>query len=232
MKEINVKFNNQKNYHLEESYKKLRINIQLSGAENKVIMFTNCNPNAVKKSVSLNLARSIAESGKKVLFIDADLRKSVLVGRNKIKGKINGLSDYLVGLSRLEDVIYMTNIDRLSMVFSGEVPPNPAELLDGKLFRTLIPRLKEVYDYVIIDTPPLGNVIDAAIVAESVDAAVLVIGSGDVSRKYAQMILEQFRKTDCKILGVVLDKVDMRANGYYGRYYGKKYGNDEGKSEN
>lgn len=224
MQEVKITLQNKADRRLEEAYKNLRTNIQLCGSENTVILFTSCSPNEGKSSVSFNLARSMAEAGKKVLFVDADLRKSVLVGRYRVAGEINGLTHYLSGQCKLDEIIYSTDIERLHMIFSGVVPPNPAELLDGKLFKAVVTAFKNHYDYVIIDTPPLGNVIDAAIVGQVADAAVLVIGAGDISKKFAQITLDQLKKTDCKILGAVLNKVDMRENGYYGKYYGKYYG--------
>lgn len=219
----------QGDYRLEESYKNLRTNIQLCGSENKIILFTSCTPNEGKSSVSFNLARSMAESGKKVVFVDADLRKSVLLGRYRVSGKIKGLTHYLSGQCKLEEIIYATQMERFHMIFSGIVPPNPAELLDGQLFKTVISVFRNHYDYVIIDTPPLGSVIDAAIIAQVSDAAVLVLETGEISRKFAQITLEQLKKTNCKVLGAVLNKVDLRKNGYYGKYYGKYYGSYYGK---
>lgn len=228
MQEVTVRIQNKSDYRIEESYKNLRTNIQLCGSDNKIILFTSCTPNEGKSSVSFNLAKSMAQTGKKVLFIDADLRNSVLMGRYRVSGKMNGLAHYLSGQCKLDDVVYSTNINHLHMVFSGVVPPNPSELLDGKLFKTVISAFRNHYDYVIIDTPPLGNVIDAAIVGQVADAAVLVIGSGDVSRKFAQMTLEQLRKTNCKILGAVLNKVNLNEKSFYGKYYGKYYGKKYG----
>lgn len=225
MQEVAIKFLNKDDYRMEESYKNLRTNIQLCGTDIKTILFTSCSPNEGKSSVSFNLARSLAESGKKVLFVDADLRKSVLVGRYRVSGEIHGLSHYLAGQCKLDEVIYATNVNRLHIIFSGVVPPNPAELLDGKLFKTVVSMFKNHYDYVVIDTPPLGSVIDAAIVAQNADAAVLVIGSGDISRRFAKITLEQLKKTSCKILGVVLNKVDLRTKSFQSKYYGKYYGN-------
>ncbi len=218
---INVK---KADNRMEESYKNLRTNIQLCGSDNTVILFTSCSPNEGKSSISFNLARSMAEARKRVLFIDADLRKSVLLGRYRISGNIKGLTHYLSGQCGLDEIIYATQIERLYMILSGIVPPNPAELLDSRLFKMIVAGFKNNYDYVIIDTPPLGNVIDAAIIGQVADAAILVLGAGDISRKFAQITLEQLKKTNCKVLGAVLNKVDLRENGYYGKYYGKYYG--------
>ncbi|MGN0160212.1 MAG: polysaccharide biosynthesis tyrosine autokinase [Lachnospiraceae bacterium] len=228
MQEITIRLSNEKDYKAEESYKNLRTNIQLCGNDIKSILFTSCSPNEGKSSVSFNIAKAMAEGNKKVMFIDADLRKSVLTGRYRVNTQIKGLAHYLSGQCKLDEIICSTNMDRLHMIFAGVVPPNPAELLDGKLFKTIIEVFSNHYDYVIIDTPPIGSVIDAAIVAQTTDAAVLVIGAGDVSYRFAQDALSQIKKTNCRVLGAVLNKVDMSEKGY-GRYYGKYYGRYYGK---
>ena len=115
-----------------EAYKTLRSNIQFCGSDIRVVGLTSCLPNEGKSSVSINLAISMAETDKKVVFIDADLRKSVLIGRYRINQSIKGLTHFLSGISKEEDVIYQTNIDNLHMIFSGPVPPNPSELLEEK----------------------------------------------------------------------------------------------------
>lgn len=207
-----------------EAYKRLRTNIQFCGSDVKVIALTSTVPNEGKSSVSFNLAASMAESGKKVIFLDADLRKSVLVGRYKINKAVKGLTHYLSGVNPFDEVVYSTNVDNLHVVFSGPVPPNPAELLGNKYFKSLITQLRRTYDYVIIDTPPIGSVIDAAVVAEECDGIVLVIASGEISYKAVQTTKKQMEKTNCRILGAVLNKVPMGKGGYYGKYYGKYYG--------
>ena len=221
---INIERLRKLDYRGNEAYKNLRTNIQLCGSDIKVIMFTSTTPNEGKSSVSFNLAVSLAEAGKKVIFIDADLRKSVLVGRYKINKSVKGLTHFLSGLNKFEEVMYATNVNNLHVVLSGPVAPNPTELLGNKTFKTLIKVLRESYDYVIIDTPPLGSVIDSAIVAQECDGTVFVISANSVSYKYAQKAVEQINKTDCKILGAVLNKVDINNNAYYGKYYGKYYG--------
>lgn len=212
-----------------EAYKRLRTNVQFCGSDVKVIALTSTVPNEGKSSVSFNLAASIAESGKKVIFIDADLRKSVLVGRYKINKAVKGFTHYLSGVNSFDEVVYSTNVDNLHVIFSGPVPPNPAELLGNKYFKTLIKQLRQAYDYVIIDTPPIGMVIDAAIIAEECDGIVMVVASGEISYKLVQKTKSQLDKANCKILGVVLNKVPMGKSGYYGHYghYGHygEYGN-------
>ena len=178
-----------------------------------------------KSSVAFNLAKSMAEAGNKVVFVDTDLRKSVIAGRYKVSKATNGLSHYLCGQCKLEEVTYATNVPNLSMIFSGPVPPNPAELIGNRYFADMIAKLREENDYVIVDTPPLGSVIDSAIAAKVCDGAILVVAAKSTSYKFAQRVKEQLEKTGCRILGVVLNKVNMgERGGYYGKYYGKGYG--------
>lgn len=222
MQEIELK-EIKKDYRSNEAYKSLRTNIEFSGEDNKVLVFTSCTPNEGKSTVTLALAQSLAEAGKKVLFIDADLRKSVLAGQLK------GLSHFLSGQTELGEVMYRVKDTNMVMIFAGVVPPNPAELLGGKRFESLLTSARKAYDYVIIDAPPLGSVIDAAIIAKQSDASVLVISANTVSHKFAKVVKEQLEKSGCPILGVVLNKVDMAQNKYYGKYYGT-YG-DYGRVE-
>ena len=223
MEEVVLK-NLTKDYRSNEAYKSLRTNIEFSGEDKKVIVFTSCTPNEGKSTVSISLAASLAEGGKRVLFVDADLRKSVLVGRHKVSGEIKGLSHYLSGQADVKDVVLKTQEPRLYVVFAGVVPPNPAELLGSKRFEAFLQGARQSYDYIIIDAPPLGSVIDAAIITKFCDASVLVISSRTISRKFAAGVKDQLEKTGCPILGVVLNKVDMKQNKYYGKYYGNYYG--------
>lgn len=212
-------------YQIIEAYKSLRTNIQFCGEDKKVIAVTSCTPNEGKSLVSMQLGMSLAETGKKVILIDADLRKSVILGRIKAdRHSLYGLTHFLSGQSSLEEVICSTNIENFYLIYSGTFPPNPAELLGGKRFKALISALRKVYDYVIVDTPPLGSVIDSAIVASFCDGAIMVIESGVISYRFAQEVKSQLEKSNCTLLGVVLNKVDMH-NQAYGKYYGKYYGN-------
>ncbi len=223
MEEVTLRNINQ-DYRTKESYKTLRTNIEFSGEDRRAIVFTSCTPGEGKSTVSLSLSESLADSGKSVLFIDADLRKSVLAGRHHVTGNIRGLSHYLTGQAEMKDVIVQTQFPNLHMIFAGVLPPNPAELLGGKRFESLLQRARKEYNYVIVDAPPLGSVIDAAVIARYCDGAVLVLAVKSVSYQFARSNVEQLEKANCPILGVVLNKVDMKQDKYYGRYYGKYYG--------
>lgn len=228
---VNVEIKTQKlDYSGAEAYKSLRTNLQFCGEDKKVIAITSCTTNEGKSSVTMNLAVSLAEAGKNVLLIDADLRKSVLVGRTKVKESIKGLTHYLSKQAALIEVICATNVKNMHIVYAGPVSPNPAELLGGKYFRELLSSLRKVYDYILVDTPPLGSVIDSAIIAEECDGSIMVIETGVISYRFAQDVKSQLEKSNCPILGVVLNKVDMSKQGYYGKYYGRyygKYGNED-----
>lgn len=203
---------------ISEAYKKLRSNVQFSGRHNRVIGITSTIPNEGKSVIAMNLAFSLSELGKRVIFIDADLRHSVLIGRYKVGRQVKGLTHYLSGVNSFDEIVCETNVKNLHMVFSGTVPPNPSELLESVYFRELVKQLRQAYDYVIIDTPPIGAVIDAAIVGKECDGVLLVIGSGDISYKGVQRTESQLRASGSKIIGVALNKVPM---GKAGRGYGK-----------
>lgn len=216
-------------YHYNEAIKTLRTNIQFCGNGIKTIMLTSSLPDEGKSDITFAMASFLAQIGKKVVMVDADIRKSVLVSRYHLEREVSGLSQYLSGQRSLENVLYDTNIENLSIIFAGPYSPNPADLLEESLFGDMISKLKEKYDYIIVDTPPMGNLIDGAIVARQCDGAVMVIESGSISYRLEQRVKGQLEKSGCRILGVVLNKVNMERNGYYSKYYGKygkysKYG--------
>ncbi len=213
------------NYFYEEALKTLRTNIQFTGKNIKTILLTSCFPNEGKSDISMQLAKEIGKAGKRVLLIDADIRKSAYVTRYRVRKTVKGLSQYLSGQAAESEVRYRTNFENVDIIFSGPVAPNPSELLNDPAFGELITRLRQEYDYILLDTPPMMNLIDAAIVARECDGAILVIESGRVSYKLAQKVLEQLKKSGCKVLGAVLNKVDMKNDRKYSAYssYYKEY---------
>ena len=209
-------------YNYKEAIKTLRTNIQFCGNSIHVVMFTSAMPDEGKSDVSFALAESLSQIGKKTLMVDADIRKSVLVSRYQLEHEVNGLSQYLSGQKTLEEAIYQTNIENLDVMFAGPYSPNPAELLEEELCGEMFRELREEYDYIIVDTPPMANLIDGAIVARHCDGAVMVIESGAISYHLEQKVKNQLEKTGCRILGAVLNKVDLHSEKYYGKY--GKYG--------
>lgn len=228
MQEVKLQFDKSTNdYRMKEAFKTLRTNIEFCGDSVKVIAITSCTPNEGKSSIAMQIAKAFAEAGNRTMLLDADMRKSVLVGRYKTGAVRQGLTHCLAGRANHLDVMCKTNINNLYVIFSGPVPPNPSELLGGEKFASVIQNLRTSFEYVIIDTPPLGSVIDAAVAARNCDGAMLVVENNAVSYKFAQKVKDQLDKADTRILGVVLNKVDLSGKGYYGhygKYYGKYYG--------
>lgn len=185
-----------------------------------------------KSSVAMELAKSFAEAGNTTLLIDADMRKSVLIGRYKTGAVKYGLSHCLIGKNQFTEAVCETDIPKLYVLFSGPVPPNPSELLGSRKFVEMLDDMRKSFAYIIVDTPPLGSVIDAAVVARSCDGTLLVIENNAISYRFAQKVKEQLDKTGSRILGVVLNKINMSVKGYYGhygKYYGRYYGKYYGK---
>lgn len=214
-----------------EAIKTIRTNLFFCGASVKTVALTSVSPDEGKSSLSFQLAASIAQTGKKVLYLDADLRKSVMMNRLGLHTKVQGLSHYLSGLAKLDDILYKTDVPKLYLMFAGARIVNPTELLGSAEFEKLFVSLKDNLDYVIVDTPPLGRVIDTAVIAPKVDGVIMVIDSTRNSWRMEQKIKEQLEKAGARILGVILNKVDIRErSGYYGKYgygYGYGYGNEK-----
>lgn len=210
----------------EEYYNALCTNIQLSGDKLKVISVTSVNPGEGKTTTSVNIARSFARAGYKTLLIDGDTRNSVISGVFKSREKITGLTEFLSGTADLSHGLCDTNIENLFVIQSGSVSPNPTALLQSKNFNDMIETLRKYFDYIIVDTAPIGIVIDAAIITQKCDASILVTETGEVNKRDVQKAKQQLEQTGKLFLGVVLNKLDISVDKYgvYGSYgnYGKK----------
>jgi len=231
-KNITITDNNSGDYFYEEAIKTLRTNLQFSGKSNKVVLLTSVHSNEGKSDISFNLAVELGKAGKKVLLIDADIRKSVYKSHYNIKEETQGLSQYLSGqVEQIDQVVCKTNYDNLYMILAGPYAPNPTEMLGDEQFGQLLKAARQVFEYVIVDTPPLGTVVDAAVIAQYCDGALMVIESDSTSYRACQKVKSQLERSGCKILGAVLNKVSSngRSSYYsrYGRYYGAYYGNKE-----
>ena len=223
---------------LEEYYNSIRTNIQFSGRDLKVITLTSAQPGEGKSTTSTNLAISFAKAGFRTLLIDADTRNSVMSGTFKSNERYQGLTSFLSGNAELSDVICDTSIDNLMILPAGQVPPNPTSLIQNDNFKSMIETVRGLYDYVIIDTPPLGLVIDAAILAHHSDASLLVVKAGADKRRTVTKLKEQLEQSGSVFLGVILNKYDIHLDKYgsYGSYggYGSygNYGKSDEKSKN
>ncbi|KXB60011.1 CpsD/CapB family tyrosine-protein kinase [Lachnoanaerobaculum saburreum] len=214
----------EKGFLYEESMRMLRTNLQFSGGNLRVILFTSSIQDEGKSETSFQLAISFAKLDKKVLYVDADMRKSVFTSRYQIKENVQGLSQYLSG-QNTEDIVYKTNIKNMDVVFAGPYAPNPAELLYENKLDEFIKKQRLQYDYIIIDAPPLANIVDAAVIGRCVDGAVIVVKSATVSQRMVKRVKDQLEKVNCKIIGAVLNGVEMKKNSYHYKYYGDYYGN-------
>lgn len=212
----------------EEHYNALRTNIQLSGNNLKVISVSSVKPGEGKSTTSTNIALAFARAGYKTLLVDADIRNSVMSGVFKSREKITGLTDFLSGTTDLSHGLCDTNVDNLFVIQAGPISPNPTALLQSDNFDTMIDTLRKYFDYVIVDTAPIGMVIDAAIIAQKCDASILVTAAGETKRRDVLKAKEQLEQTGVPFLGVVLNKFNTTVERYgaYGGYgsYGS-YGN-------
>ena len=219
MKQIKLVNLRNNDHALDEAYRSLRTNILFSGFDTKVISITSCDPGDGKSTTSFELAKSLSEAGKKVLLVDADMRRSNYSKKYTEAVDILGLSHYLSGQAQIADVLYSTDVENFYIVFSGVFPPNPAELLTGSVFTDFVAEAKQNFDYVIIDTPPLGHVTDAAICIAASDAAVMLVSSGKTKLKRAREVKHMIDDIGTKVIGCILNNVKMASNTRYYKYY-------------
>jgi succinoglycan biosynthesis transport protein ExoP len=204
-----------------ECFRTIRTNLTFMSAEKprRTVVVTSGSPREGKTTVALSLAISLAQGGKRVLVVDTDLRKPRIhraLGTTLSKG----VTTVLVGESSAKDAIQDTQIPGLSFLASGPIPPNPSELLHTAQFRQLLQDLSKMYDHVVLDSPPLAAVTDAAIIAPQVDSTILVIHSTRTTRDALKVALRQLKDVGCQPTGGVLNEVDLSAHRYgYGSYY-------------
>ncbi|WP_139904366.1 CpsD/CapB family tyrosine-protein kinase [Clostridium thermarum] len=212
-----------------EAFRTLRTNLQFSNldASVKSIVVTSSGPSEGKSTVLINLAITIAQSGKKVIVVDCDLRKSTV---HKKLGLPNseGLTNLLIQDKKFEELILPTNVPNLFVLTSGPTPPNPAELLGTKKMKALLSELNKVFDMVLIDAPPVIAVTDAQILSTLVDGTMIVTSYGTTEKFGLAKTKELLDKVGAKILGVVINKVPEKSEHYYyGRYYESYYKSNE-----
>ena len=210
------------NKSLQESYKILRTNLFYVD-KLKVIAVTSTIPNEGKTVTAFNLARGFAEAGKNVVLIDCDLRKSSLKYLLNVSGNRRGISEYLTGQSG--NVVFETNIQNLYVIMSGKKPPNPSEILSGEKFGELIEKLKETFDYVIIDTPPVSAAADASIIGRAADGTIMVVRSQVSKKKIIKRVVLSLERNGVRMVGLVLNGV-KRTSSEYGYGYGYGYGKE------
>lgn len=218
-------------FNASEAIYQLRTGILYSSKDVKTIAITSAFENQGKSFISFHLAYSLSQVGKKVLLVDTDMRKSVLQRRMGLEGVKLGLSEYLSGNAELGQVIYDVGITNMHVLFSGKLVPNASALLAAKWLENLCAEVRDSYDYVIFDTPPICVVGDAAIVASFCDGALLVIENGVTKKKTLAQMKSEMDKVDAKVIGVVQNMVGSKKDSsYYGKgNYGYYYGNNQNK---
>nr|WP_325048668.1 CpsD/CapB family tyrosine-protein kinase [Peribacillus glennii] len=218
-KAVNLIAYNQPKLHITEQYRLVRTNILFSSVDRnlKTIIVTSPEPSEGKTTTAANLAIVLAQQGKHVLLVDADLRKPSVHHSFKVSN-IQGLTSVLTKKTDLEEAIYKTHVPFLNILTSGPIPPNPAEILDSKAMEMIIEKLKGMFEFVIFDTPPVLAVTDSQIIANKCDGIVMVVASGKTNKEHAVKTKELLEKTKSKIIGVVVNGVDSKRDGYYYEY--------------
>ena len=212
-------------YQAKEAMNTLCTNLSFAGGDIKKIMITSSHPQEGKSFVSMNLMRSFANLGHRVVLVDADIRASQLQrvydirieGIENPTGKYPGLSRFLAGKCTLDEVIGKTNVPNAWMILAGSAVSNSLPLLKTQRLKQLLTVLADKFDIVLVDAPPVGTIIDAAQIATLCDGTLFVVQSNAVSRSHLANSLHQLDKTGCPLLGTVLNQYDDRD--YTKKYY-------------
>lgn len=210
-----------------EQFRTLRTNINFSNPDKvlKTILVTSSSPGEGKSTISANVASVYAQEGKRVLLVDGDMRKPTVHHTFGLKNT-KGLSNVLTRQVSIEEAIHPSTLDNLSIMASGPIPPNPAELLASKSMEQLIGELTAQYDFVIFDAPPILSVTDAQILSNRCDGTVLVVKAGEAEKTMVQKAKESLVASQANILGVILNNfVLVKDNYYYYQYYGQAESN-------
>jgi capsular exopolysaccharide synthesis family protein len=213
-------------FYVREAYKILRTNVSfaLTGEEkSKVIVVTSSLQSEGKSITAANLAISYAMTDRKVLLVDCDMRRPKLARLMNTNSKV-GLSNLLMDPSLKEEAILSTSVSGLDVLLAGDIPPNPSELLSSPRMQRLIAELREQYDFVILDSPPINMVTDAVVIAPQSDGVLFLVRANHSERGAVIHAVEQLEYAKAKILGFVLNGVEMENTHYgYGKYRYKRY---------
>lgn len=206
-----------------EAFRRLRTNLQFLRVDNppKLIVLTSSVATEGKSETAVNLSLSLAEAGNSVLLVEADLRRPRIVTYLSMPNKV-GLTNVLSGQARLDDVIQSTRFDGVDLLACGPLPPNPSELLASDMARRLLDTMREEYDYVIIDSPPLLPVTDGALLARMSDGAILVVRSNRTTGDQVAQAIDNLRRADAQVLGTIMvanKPIRKTASSYYDTYY-------------
>lgn len=222
-------------FQAKEAYKALRTNVMFSmpGSESKCVGVTSSVPSEGKSTTAINLAISLAQIGKKVLLVDADMRIPSVAGRMKIKG-VPGLSDFLVGEAKIEDAVRNVEEYGIHVLPAGSIPPDPTGLLEAKHIEHLFSAVRSIYDFVIVDLPPVNSVPDAVILAKHIDGYLLAVREKVTKHKEIVEALKHLQLANANIVGFVSNggvRDKGRYNGRYRRSYHRSYQRQETSNE-
>lgn len=228
MKSLTINNFSELPFDVAEAVNQLRVNLSFTDANIKKIVVTSSIPNEGKSFLALCLWRAMAQTGKKVLFVDCDLRLSEIKDIYDIQTSdaFFGIAHVLSGQCAVQDVMYKTNIPNAYMIPSANSVSNPSTLLESEHFKEVLDQVADVFDYVIIDTPPIGTVADALTIGKIADGNIVVVRSGYTKKALVRDTIERLKVTNQPLLGIVLNSVDVSRNSsYYYKGYGSYYGN-------
>lgn len=218
-----------------ESYRGIRTNILFSTAESvpQVILISSSGPREGKTITAANVAITMAQAGSKIVILDCDMRRPEihnLFGATRDRG----MSNILVGIDNIGEIIQSTKIPNLDVITSGPIPPNPSEMLGSKRMESLINALRKKYNHILIDSPPVTAVTDALVLSKSADGVIMVIRTGDTARQIVKNGMDQLNNVGAHIIGAVLNGIDLSSSKYsyyYYQYYRYYYGEDGEKKK-
>lgn len=220
-------------YAVEEAINRLRVNLSFLGSDIKTIMVTSTMPNEGKSFVSLHLWRQLAQAGIQTLLVDMDLRKSVMIEKYSIHREddktMHGTSYYLANKIPLSEVVFQSEIPNGYIMPNVDNVINPSMLLESNRFKTMFAQMKDAFQYVIIDVPPLNLVSDGEKIASLCDGSILVVRGGETPKGMIKNSVNQIERAGCPLLGIVLNRVKGSGGGYYYKKYGGKYYGKYGK---
>lgn len=207
---------------ISEQYKTIRTNINFSMPDKKIqtLLVTSSMTGEGKSTTAANMAIVFAQEGKKVLLIDADMRKPTMHYTFQTTSSV-GLSNVLSGQWRYGDVIKVTEAEGIHLITCGQIPPNPAELLNSNSMDILIEQLKAQYDMIIFDAPPILLIADAQILSNKCDGTVVVVNSGSTKKEHVLRAVEALKKSGANIIGTILNNFKLEKGHYYSAYYGE-----------
>ncbi len=209
-----------------EAFRTLRTSLRFAyaGEDRRLLLVTSAGPSEGKSTVAINLAFAIAKANQRVIIVDTDFRRPSLHKAFRLKNQ-NGLADVLAGDITLENAVRANLAENLDVLPRGSRPPNPSEILDSKKMHNTLADLRERYDVVILDSPPIGSVVDASVLAAQVEGIILVIEAGRLPAKYLQRVKRRVDQVGARVYGVVLNKVRATASAYGDYYYYYYYSN-------